>query len=157
MSPAELTSTTPGSRWVAGSMTATPYTSGNTRSAMRSLSTPFWAQNTATPGGATRARSVSAPAVCWALHGQDDDVAGGERQLAGVPDRGDGQRHRPARRPQRQPVRLQGPEVVAPGDERHVVAGLEQPAADGAPDGPGPVDHESHLPRMPERRRAYAG
>ncbi len=51
--PVVLTTTAPGSRCAAGSITTTPCTFGKSRSAMRSLATPFCRHKTGTSVGAT--------------------------------------------------------------------------------------------------------
>ena len=55
---------------------------------------------------------------------------------------------------------VQGPIVIAPSDEDHRVAVLEQAGADHPTDGSRPVDHESHpssLARGPRVRGGLVG
>jgi hypothetical protein len=83
-----------------------------------------------------------------ALHGEDDDVAWAGRGLGGAARRVDPQDGGARRRTEGQAVAPEGRQVVAPGDERDVVAGLVEPAADGAAHRPGAVDDEPHRPRL---------
>ena len=134
---------------VAGSMTQMPYTSANCRRARRSFSTPFWAQATADVGGVVGQRRQGGRRVLR-LHGEDDDVAGAERD--GVDAVGDRHRqhHRPVRVVDGEPLVADGVVVGAPGHEGDVVpvavGVLEQAAADHAADGAGPEDDDPHDP-----------
>ncbi len=55
--------TTPGSRWVAGSITQIPYVASNSRRIADSLAIPFWADTTTVSAGACAEMSSRAAAV----------------------------------------------------------------------------------------------
>ena len=89
-----------------------------------------------------------------ALHGQDHHVAVAQVRLGRVAHRRGAQRGRAVGRHQREPVVPDGPQVVAPGHEGHVVPGLEQPPADRTADRTSAVHHESHVASLACRRGA---
>ena len=144
--------TVPGSRWVDGSITRTPYVRSNRRRASGSLATPFWAESTGVEAGACRARSSRTACVCCDFTATRTDGVLGPRDVGrGV----GGRRVDDVRRlvgVEGQPTCLDRGQVLAAGDEGDVVPGAVQVAGDHPADGADAVDdvlHYSWVGRLP--------
>ena len=88
--------TTPGSRWVAGSMTQTAYVLANSRSAAASVAMPLVAQTTGTSAGAWARRSASATAAWWDFTASSTTVSSVHPTSAAVSVAGASMRWRPS-------------------------------------------------------------
>ena len=106
---------------------------GTTAAPCARSSTPFWAQATATPGGATRARSATRGRRCAGVFMARTTTSPGCRSASpGWPTAGTGSTTVSSGDRSVSPPACRAAEVVAPGDEHDVVAGLVQPPADHA-------------------------
>ena len=124
-----------------------PYVCAKCRSTRRSFSTPFCMQTTGVAG--RRRRGELRQCVVGVLpldRQQHDRVTVGvavPRHLCRLLHHGDGQRGGPVGRLEDE-ARPQGPAVVAPCNQRDVVAPLEQAAPDRATDGTRSHHDEAH-------------
>ena len=143
--------TTPGSRCHVGAITCTPSTFEPAEEGQFVDDAVLQAHDRRARRGAVGEGGDDTDGVL-ALHGDEDDVVGSERQLGGVPDDGHRQRRRTLGPLHGEPAGGDGVAMPATGNEDDAMAVLEQATADDTTDGAGPVDDEPHV-----RRRGAGG
>ena len=134
MIPLLFTTTDPGSRCTAGSITKTPCTLGKSRSAMRSLATPFCRHRIGTSLGATAASWSRAAQRLMRLGGQQHDVVLAPVDVGGIVDGRDVEDHLAVGIAQAQAVARQRLEVGPARHEHHRVPVLMEAATGGTSD-----------------------
>ena len=139
----ELATTTPGSRWLAGHITHTPYTLAKRRSAACSLATPFCTHATGTDPGAEEPNWRSAVSVSWLFTARRTTSSSRQSTASGVCVTGTGSTTTPAAEASVRPVAAIAL-AWGPGDQEDVVAVLVEPTPDDAADRTRPEHYKSH-------------